>query len=1168
MGVDADDEDFGDLDGWDDADLIDAVGEVEANSASPPQRPAPPTTDRSLKRKRGHEYEEQQTTSKQALPAVAHNQRTVVTKSQDIGSDDDGFDPPAHDVKAEQTGRSGVFHDAQKQKSKGGVPRRSKLKVHVPKHPELPQASSPRGTGVPYSSPSRIRGPRWKRPAQSTGPPQVLTGTTGVGRAPLTPRRFQGSSNQQPSPTLEDEFDEENAFEPSPLLMKSAQRGDLPSSYLGTPSTQSQGSKVVDKELRELPSDAFASSSPPNTSRNSSNQTSYGFTRPQGVRAPIGGLRQTTLFGSAAVSSPEPEKRPNGPAKDQHESPTHHKLNHRELQSWVFPINIGSIRDYQYNIIQRGLFHNLLVALPTGLGKTFIAATVMLNWYRWTTESQIVFLAPTKPLVAQQIEACLKIVGIPRSDTTMLTGGIPPGLRAEEWSSKRVFFMTPQTMINDLKVGTCDPKKIVCVVIDEAHRATGGYSYVEVINFIRRFNSSFRVLALTATPGATVEAVQSVIDALDISKVEIRTEQSLDIRQYVHQRKTEVILFDPSPEQTQMKDSFSKALKPSLDKLNSANAYWQRDPMALTPFILNQARVTWMKSEAGRNQNQGFKGMINAIFSVLASLAHSIELLNYHGIGPFYHYLVGFRRDIKGSKYKKQIAESADFIQMMDCAHRWVSDTDFIGHPKLGHLRDVVINHFLDAGEGRGVDGQPPSATRIMVFAHFRDSAEEIVRVLKRHEPMVRAHVFVGQAGSKTGSEGMNQKTQLDVVQKFQKGVYNTLVATCVGEEGLDIGEVDLIICYDSSASPIRMLQRMGRTGRKRAGNILLLLMRGKEENSFTKSKDNYQKMQSMIALGNHFSYHDDRSARILPRDVQPVPDKRVIEIPIENSQSDLPEPRKRGKVPKRPPKKFHMPDGVQTGFVKASRLQGRGADGDSDEDDIPQPTPEEEPVAIPAIEDVLLGSADQKELERRFQNVVEAEGDQMIFAPRLDRFSASQRVLGSAKLVPHGRVTQGIVKMLTAMHDVDEQTIERLTNNLRAEDREIGTAPEPTASARARDGIEFSSGENGFDKGSDTDLEGFIVYGGEEPVPSSQSSLSTPMKPFYTAPKSTQSHGSESDDELPDVSLLVDNGPGPRQSDGGEGSEDDVRPLTKTQRRARRHVLDDSDDDDDDEDV
>ena len=68
------------------------------------------------------------------------------------------------------------------------------------------------------------------------------------------------------------------------------------------------------------------------------------------------------------------------------------------------------------------------------------------------------------------------------------------------------------------------------------------------------------------------------------------------------------------------------------------------------------------------------------------------------------------------------------------------------------------------------------------------------------------------------------------MIRQFRNGGYNTLVATCVGEEGLDIGEVDLIICFDASASPIRLVQRMGRTGRKRDGRIIVLVTEGKEE--------------------------------------------------------------------------------------------------------------------------------------------------------------------------------------------------------------------------------------------------------------------------------------------------------------------------------------------------
>lgn len=39
-------------------------------------------------------------------------------------------------------------------------------------------------------------------------------------------------------------------------------------------------------------------------------------------------------------------------------------------------------------------------------------------------------------------------------------------------------------------------------------------------------------------------------------------------------------------------------------------------------------------------------------------------------------------------------------------------------------------------------------------------------------------------------------------MRRFRDGGYNTLVATCVGEEGLDIGEVDLVRHFNLVTGP------------------------------------------------------------------------------------------------------------------------------------------------------------------------------------------------------------------------------------------------------------------------------------------------------------------------------------------------------------------------------
>jgi ATP-dependent DNA helicase MPH1 len=944
----------------------------------------------------------------QTLPSLSTSPRSRKRRrnSEDASSEEQS--PIRRRRQTRDSIDSGVSGD-EVEEDENSKAKKKKYRIHIG-NDEVPAARIVGATqfeALPDSSPYRIRGPIYRKPRPEDAKPPVLP----------APRR-------------------EAAPQSNALQWRTGNHSRI---------------NEFDRELNDLPSDAFSSPEKEPKSKepiviSSSSQVLPESSLPrQRLVAPLQGLRQTTLFGGRAaeeVPASQVKKVHNFIVDKPPEAPTHHALDHEALKTWAYPTNLGTIRDYQYSIVRNGLFHNTLVALPTGLGKTFIAATIMLNFFRWTKDAQIVFVAPTKPLVAQQVDACFNIVGIPKSQTTMLTGEQVPALRAEEWEAKRVFFMTPQTLENDLSSGIADPKKIVLLVVDEAHRATGNYAYIKVVNFLRRFNKSFRVLALTATPGATVEAVQEVVDGLEISKVEIRTEESIDIQQYVHRRNIDQVLLDPSDEMIMVKELFSKALQPLVNKLCAQNAYWNKDPMSLTPFGLIQARKSWAMSDAGKRASFPLKAMMNGLFTVLASVAHGIKLLNFHGVGPFYSSMKDLRQGVedgnKGGKYRKEIIDSPDFKKMMDRIRLWLNKDDFVGHPKLTYLCDSILNHFLDAGEGRLSEDAPPSSTRVIVFSEFRDSAEDIARVLNRHGPMIRASVFVGQTDSKR-SEGMNQAKQLETIQKFKTGKLNVIVATSIGEEGLDIGQVDLIVCYDASASPIRMLQRMGRTGRKRAGNIVLLLMRGKEEDSFLKAKDNYEQMQKMISSGTRFNFRHDLSVRIIPRDVNPQVDKRVIEIPIENTQDpSLPEPKRRpSKAKKKPPKKFHMPDGVETGFQKASKLSEGGVATKSGTTRKKAEQAKAELASIPSVDSVLLNPAALRELERRYQNVA-GEDLQEVGMPDLTSQTAAQRSLGPCVKVPHGQYTKRCVMLFRT-----------LAKSQRTEDRDVRPygAREPSGS-------------------------------------------------------------------------------------------------------------------------
>ncbi len=54
-----------------------------------------------------------------------------------------------------------------------------------------------------------------------------------------------------------------------------------------------------------------------------------------------------------------------------------------------------------------------------------------------------------------------------------------------------------------------------------------------------------------------------------------------------------------------------------------------------------------------------------------------------------------------------------------------------------------------------------------------------------------------------------------------------------MGEEGLDVAQCDMVIFYDVTPSATRLIQRSGRTGRKRTGKIIILITKNTKEEGY-----------------------------------------------------------------------------------------------------------------------------------------------------------------------------------------------------------------------------------------------------------------------------------------------------------------------------------------------
>ncbi len=59
------------------------------------------------------------------------------------------------------------------------------------------------------------------------------------------------------------------------------------------------------------------------------------------------------------------------------------------------------------------------------------------------------------------------------------------------------------------------------------------------------------------------------------------------------------------------------------------------------------------------------------------------------------------------------------------------------------------------------------------------------------------------------------------------------LCATSIGEEGLDIPEVNAVVFYEPIPSAIRKIQRAGRTARLKPGKLIVLITRKTRDEAY-----------------------------------------------------------------------------------------------------------------------------------------------------------------------------------------------------------------------------------------------------------------------------------------------------------------------------------------------
>ncbi len=471
----------------------------------------------------------------------------------------------------------------------------------------------------------------------------------------------------------------------------------------------------------------------------------------------------------------------------------------------------GTLRalPFQIDLARIGLTEDLLVVLPTGLGKTVIAALLAAEVLR-RDFGKVLFLAPTRPLVQQHAESFARWL-LPLR-LARFTGTVRRPVREGAWDSADCVFATPEIVQNDLASGRYDLTDVALAVFDEAHHAVGKYVYVPIAaRYLAERPKGGRVLALTASPGGRDERIEEVVAALGVRRIEARSRDDEGVREYVQPVTVDYVWVDLSPTAAHIRDRLDEAAHATARKLQKMG-YLRKKPIAslsVKDLIALRAEIFARPGPMVRRFGPLFHQL------VLLHLHHAEERLETQGVAPFVQYLDRLAAKPKPSRGDLSVLKLPEVVAARAAAEAFLRDTREPSHPKLDALVDLVRTTLAAA------TGRPP---RILVFAQYRDTIQTIQATLEQEGWTVGR--FVGQSTRDSGDRGMNQKDQARILSGFRDGRFPILVASSVAEEGLDVPDVDLVVFFESVPSEIRAIQRRGRTGRSSLGRVVVLLTR------------------------------------------------------------------------------------------------------------------------------------------------------------------------------------------------------------------------------------------------------------------------------------------------------------------------------------------------------
>ncbi len=476
-------------------------------------------------------------------------------------------------------------------------------------------------------------------------------------------------------------------------------------------------------------------------------------------------------------------------------------------------------RDYQTAILETCTKKDCLVILPTGTGKTLIAIMLAIERFEKFPLKKVIILAPTRPLVEQHFKSFQENLPEDWANMQIFTGKTPSEERKKIWQTAEFIFSTPQCISNDLKKNLYTLEDVALLIFDECHRCLKNYSYNFIAQKYKAQAINKKILGLTASPGSDKETITKVCKNLGIQEVEIRTRESEDVKPYLQKLEFEKIDVDFPSEFEEIRYLLKQIYDEKVDELKTRKVLFTY--ASKTTLLETQKKIFRALNSGTRSPN-----LMIAVSAcaVAIKIQHALELLETQTLESFISYMKNLfkQAEQKKSKGVQRLVKDSRFAK----AYTLATIINF-EHPKLHKLKEIIKEQF-----------QKNPNSKILIFSQFRDTVKKISETLNQI-PHIKSGIFVGQAkkihetGKTSTTTGLKQSEQKQMINDFSSGKINTLVATSIAEEGLDIPEVSEVIFYEPIPSAIRSIQRRGRTARLKPGALKILITKNTRDQSY-----------------------------------------------------------------------------------------------------------------------------------------------------------------------------------------------------------------------------------------------------------------------------------------------------------------------------------------------